>query len=170
MPKRQSKQSKRGRKRVLENPETWEPILDFIRRTGIEKNSWKCICSEDTFYREKKRNSEFSESIARAHEDFRKMMWRERPELILLAIDGLIAHLKGKEEVWASEYIDIKGNVSKEKKLHTRLPSRWAIEAMLGINKNNESEKSDLRESFEGFIRDTKLNSIENDKLLNEDE
>ncbi len=119
--------------------------------SGFNKNVWLGVCSERTFYEYLESNPQFSQEIARAKENWRKTVWKERPDLRRLAIEGLEKNLKDYNQIIVKEIYDIvqpivptekptrilvKQIISKWKKP----PAKWAIEAVLGMNVDLEDE------------------------------
>ncbi len=120
--------------------ETVNAISQAISLTGRDADGWKAGgISKDTFYRWLKTKSDFSDSIARARAFYRRSLWRSDPMVRDLAIRGLIRHLQGDYEEWTTEVPNEEGQLVLQKKNTVkRLPSKWAIELVLDLHKDEE--------------------------------
>ena len=67
--------------KILDDKDYQEEILNRIRQTGFIKNCWDGICQEKTFFDYKKNNKQFLQSVTQAIKDFKKTLWKERPDL-----------------------------------------------------------------------------------------
>lgn len=127
-------------KRILDNLEYQARILANIEKTGVEKDSWQGICGHDAFYNYLSSHSEFADKVTQAKDRFRKLQWRDRTDLKERAVAGLEKALIGNEQSWVKQIytVDDDGNEKLVTKTFTKTkqpPSKWAIEALLGIEK-----------------------------------
>lgn len=136
-------------KSILSDKVKQREILDKIDLTGKEKGCWEGICSESTFYDFKKSNSEFSEAVAKAKDNFRKTLWRERPDLKKLAVEALEKNLIPFEQVWEKTYYKIVDDGNGEfRRIPTKVevtkvirpPAKWAIENVLDMKNDFPDE------------------------------
>ena len=142
-----------AKKKILDNPDYQKIILEKIELSGFQKNVWLGICSETTFYEYLELNTEFAESLAQAKERWRKTIWKERPDLRRLAIEGLEKNLKDYQQIMIKEEYAIVG----EKRILIRQwitkwqkpPAKWAIEAILGMNLDVEDTEDLETTDFE---------------------
>ncbi len=139
-------------KKILDNPEYQNIILEKIELSGFNKNVWIGICSERTFYEYIEDNLQFSQAVTRAKENWRKTVWKERPDLRRLAIEGLEKNLRDYNQIIVKEIYDILPPVVPTEKptrvlvkqiisKWTKPPAKWAIEAVLGMNIDLEDEE-----------------------------
>lgn len=128
--------------RLLDDADYQAEILNRIRLTGQLKDCWEGICKEKTFYTYKKDNKQFLQAIKQAQKDFKKTLWKERPDLKLMAIRGLERNLQDWEQRVVKEHYEIleDENGKQFKKLTkvtvtkwTRPPAKWAIEQVLDM-------------------------------------
>lgn len=120
------------------NIETIEAICRAISLTGKDKDGLKAggIC-KNTFYQWLKTNKDFSDSVARARAFYRRSLWKADPSVRDMAIRGLLKHLRGDNEEWTTQVPDKEGKlVLQRKNTVKRLPTKWAIELVLGVNRD----------------------------------
>jgi len=153
-------------KRILDNPDKRQEIIDKIIITGVLKGSYDGICSEKTFFDYINYSPQFQQSITQAKDTFRKLLWKSDPNLKSLAIDALRTALTGFSQTWEKAYFSIDED-GKEILTHktvtttTQPPARYAILAVLGIGEKametEEINKDYLQEIFQdiaGKIRE----------------
>lgn len=134
-----------AKKKILDNPDYQKIILEKIELSGFQKNVWLGICSEKTFYEYLNSHLQFQQAVAQAKERWRQSIWKERPDLRRLAIEGLEKNLKDYQQIMVKEIYDIVQPIiptDKPKRVlirqiiskWTKPPAKWAIEAILGMN------------------------------------
>lgn len=125
-------------RRTKYNSETVEKILEGIKETGSDKIGWMVAgIGRDTFYQWKARYPDFSDRVAIAKEEFRRIV----PEtLIEQAKQSLRDYLfTGSVETWSSKEVhkDGAGNILKTidrvSKAVKPTPG-WVLERVLGKN------------------------------------
>lgn len=128
--------------KILDDKDYQIEILNRIRQTGQLKNCWDNICKEKTFFTYKKNHKQFLQSVNSAIKDFKRVLWKERPDLKLMAIRGLEKNLQDWEQIVTKEHYEhtydengketktlIKTTASK----WIRPPMKWAIEHVLDM-------------------------------------
>ena len=129
-------------RKLLDREEYQERVLAVIESTGKEKGSWQGVCSETTFYDYMRNSSTFAEQVAQAKMRFRKVLWRDREDLKILAVAALEANLRPFVQTWEKKIYDIidgkKVLVRIEEIRTEKPPAKWAIEQVLGMNRKDE--------------------------------
>jgi len=110
-----------------------ELICKAIYNTGKDKDVIEAGgINKDTFYRWNKTKSDFSDSVARAKEQFRAKLWKKDPDLYTKAVDGLKIHINGYTEEWKTVIEHPDGKKTIKTTLVKRPPSKWAVQMILG--------------------------------------
>lgn len=108
-----------------------------VYRAVFDESYGEPVCSWTAFRNWRKKYPVFDRLMKRAKEMFRVKVFTDNPDLYYLAIQKLLKHLDGIEEQW------IKVREEGGKKIKTvqktkRPPSKWAIEAVLGLQQKNQ--------------------------------
>jgi predicted metalloendopeptidase len=149
-----------------------EEMLEAIAQHGTNRAGYEALgVSKDTFYRLKKENPDFCESVAEAKRTFRSNLSEETRDSARQTIHDLILH--GNIEEWHKEKLNYndKGELLGKEitKTHVkRLPPPWAYELALGKPQSELDSLKNLAEA--GWISDevvsqalAKLESFEGD-------
>ena len=163
----------RGRKKVLDDIDKQNTIIERISKTGKDLGCWEGVCAQRTFYEYLVTNLQFAQSVRDAKDRFRRMLWNERPDLKEKAIKRLENSLDGAEQSWVKktfihEY-DTEGNEKKilvqtQEGVSKNPPSPWAIKATLMIDTKNEEDNSNpitaLTEILSDIAEETKKRDL----------
>ena len=149
-----------------------DEMLEAIAQHGTNRAGYEALgVSKDTFYRLKKENPDFCESVAEAKRTFRSNLSEETRDSARQTIHDLI--LYGNIEEWHKEKLNYndKGELLGKEitKTHVkRLPPPWAYELVLGKPQTELDSLKNLAEA--GWISDevvsqalAKLESFEGD-------
>ena len=133
-----------------------EEMLEAIAQHGTNRAGYEALgVSKDTFYRLKKQNPDFCESVAEAKRTFRSNLSEETRDSARQTIHDLILH--GNIEEWHKEKLNYndKGELLGKEitKTHVkRLPPPWAYELVLGKPQSELDSLKNLAEA--GWISD----------------
>ena len=149
-----------------------DKMLEAIAQHGTNRAGYEALgVSKDTFYRLKKDNPDFCESVAEAKRNFRSNLSEETRDTARQTIHDLI--LYGNIEEWHKEKLNYndKGELLGKEVTKTyvkRLPPPWAYELVLGKPQSELDSLKNLAEA--GWISDevvsqalAKLESFEGD-------
>ncbi len=115
------------------SPELVNEICKAISNTGKDIDGIKAGgINKDTFYEWLKKKSDFSDSVARAKEQFRAKLWKKDPDLYCKAVDGLKIHINGFSEEWNTVIEHPDGKKTIKTTIVKRPPSKWAVQMILG--------------------------------------
>ena len=129
-------------------PELAKQICKTISDTGKDKDGIKSGgINKDTFYEWIKTKTDFSDSIARAKEQFRAKLWKKDPDLYTKAVDGLKIHIKGYTEEWKTVIEHPDGKKTIKTTIVKRPPSKFALQMILG-------KETDIKPSIEPINTD----------------
>lgn len=114
-------------------PELVKQICLVISNTGKDKDGIEAGgINKDTFYKWLKTKSDFSDSIARAKEQYRAKLWKKDPDLYCKAVEGLKIHTNGHCEEWKTVIQHPNGEKTIKTTIVKRPPSKWAVQMILG--------------------------------------
>jgi hypothetical protein len=149
-----------------------DEMLEAIAQHGTNRAGYEALgVSKDTFYRLKKENPDFCESVAEAKRTFRSNLSEETRDTARQTVHDLI--LYGNIETWHKERYnyDSQGELVNREVTKTqvkRLPPPWAYELVLGKPQSELDSLKNLAEA--GWISDevvsqalAKLESFEGD-------